>query len=465
MLYVSLAPWVEVTDRIGRTDAESFLTFIAANKEIAKAIEDAQRNYEGHDRYEGFINLLKEVGSDSNRCFEYRSALCDKGISGDWRFQDIINNPPKGETANADADKMGTYLIVYNCLNINGGFGKDYYPPSDKYTSAELHNIARTAADSSYNLGQTCLYNDDGSNHVTTGRKIYTVIESAGSSNKPGTGLCTTTYCEGICASIYGKGQETACADLSVAQVERLLDIHRELFTITSISELKNIDYDDFEEYLEIHTDPMGRHAVGYKSPEAKDFLTWMAQDRKIAKILEDKFSNLIIAFYAVLFSKLDTNIFTALKEDISGSKNFMDLSVGANNEITINAVFNGLVLYDESCYDTKDTNDIADDIDLRKSEGCLKKWCEVGVDMEDSYAQDLLEEKRYSFFERYIVDIIDDGINGDSGTANDDTCTEPSSDSEWNSDQDCEDETDKKGYIGSIRDLNKWWVDLCPSP
>ena len=145
MLYVSLAPWVEVTDRIGRTDAESFLTFIAANKEIAKAIEDAQRNYEGHDRYEGFINLLKEVGSDSNRCFEYRSALCDKGISGDWRFQDIVNNPPKGETANADADKMGTYLIVYNCLNINGGFGKDYYPPSDKYTSAELHNIARKA--------------------------------------------------------------------------------------------------------------------------------------------------------------------------------------------------------------------------------------------------------------------------------------------------------------------------------
>ena len=42
----------------------------------------------------------------------------------------------------------------------------------------------------------------------------------------------------------------------------------------------------------------------------------------------------------------------------------------------------------------------------------CLKKWCDLAYEMDEDYAEDLLD---YDFFEEYLESIIEDEINGDN--------------------------------------------------
>ena len=85
MMDISASPWIEMTESAQTREAKILLVWIAKNKQIAKAINEAQDNYEEYDSYEGVKNLLNQVyddtgdrwssSSDQDKCKRYLNGL------------------------------------------------------------------------------------------------------------------------------------------------------------------------------------------------------------------------------------------------------------------------------------------------------------------------------------------------------------------------------------------------------
>ena len=94
-------------------------------------------------------------------------------------------------------------------------------------------------------------------------------------------------YCENICHNIYNRRDWGDCEDLSVSQVEKLVDIY-ELLEAPEFEELKNIDTRDFEVYLNVSTDSLEDLVFHYGRNEALHFIFWLSHDPEVARILRD---------------------------------------------------------------------------------------------------------------------------------------------------------------------------------
>ena len=98
IMEISTDPWVNLTDNVDQDEAESLLTWIAANDDIAEIIKkyDKTGNYKNKDFYEGFHKLMKEV-SKSKGCSLYGNFATDK-ISGNRTFCQIAKDPDNNNT-------------------------------------------------------------------------------------------------------------------------------------------------------------------------------------------------------------------------------------------------------------------------------------------------------------------------------------------------------------------------------
>ncbi|MGI9549103.1 MAG: hypothetical protein ACR2M7_03915, partial [Bdellovibrionales bacterium] len=262
--------------------------------------------------------------------------------------------------------------------------------------------------------------------------------------------------CEDICSDIYSsRADKNDCEEkLSVNQVEQL-EIVSEAFEDPDLDDLEELDLEDVEVYLNISIEPLHKLIAKYNSREARDFLTWIAQNADAAEVLEDEDDDYEVLYR--LFGRIHTDkYFEALEVNLDGGDNFMDLSVEADNEFALEWVYEYIEDKEANCSsETTGTPEV----------NCLKSWCKLGADMDPDYAEELPE---YRFFESYLDHVIGSKINGEDDEDDGDACGEVGDKDKWNGDISCQ-SSDDFGYIGEAGDLVQWWKGdstkrgLCP--
>ena len=238
--------------------------------------------------------------------------------------------------------------------------------------------------------------------------------------------------CEDICDDIYTRRTEKEdCEELSVSQVEELERIH-EILEDPDIDDLEDINLADLDVYINIDIRPLSSAVARYNNREAEDMLTWIASDEAVADLFESEDDDYEIL--GDLLGELNADEgFKALEQNIDGSDNFLDVAVLSDNVVALEWIHE--YLDDIKCDSVGGVDDAS----------CLINYCSLGEAMDRSNAQDLLG---FEYFEDYLDDIIEDGING---------CTvDGASGCFWNN------IPDNNGQLEDVDDLDDWWNELC---
>ena len=89
-LDVSLEPWIRSTRSVSNSEAEALLVWVARERKISDAIDEAYQNYEReYDKFEGVANLFEEIASEFTgcsgevqKCVEMFNAITETAIVG-----------------------------------------------------------------------------------------------------------------------------------------------------------------------------------------------------------------------------------------------------------------------------------------------------------------------------------------------------------------------------------------------
>ena len=238
--------------------------------------------------------------------------------------------------------------------------------------------------------------------------------------------------CEEICEDIYNRRRDREdCEDLSLAQVKRLEEIY-DFIEDPDEDELDTISGDDFDTFININIYPLDRLVGKYKRSEAEEMLLWIARNDEIAKIFKKEDDD-----YKILKDLLKelngSNDQERLKRSIDDD-NFLGMISENGNEEAGEWVHD--FIEDELC-----SGDLV-------TEECLGKYCDIANAMDEDNAEGL---GSFEYFEDYLQDIIDDGINGDTDTSDG---SEPPTGNQWDNDPGSDDQ------IQRADDLGKWWED-----
>jgi len=246
--------------------------------------------------------------------------------------------------------------------------------------------------------------------------------------------------CEAICDDIYTrKNEREDCYDLSYAQVQRFEFIYDTLKR-PSLRDLEKIDVaenGDFDIFVNIDIRSLQTVIGRYKQKQAEEVLTWIAKHEDVALIFQKEDTDYQIL--DDLLKELSRDSFDALGENIKSSDNFMDVAVEANNELALEWIHDYLTDEHEDC---KSNNQ-------NKREKCLTDYCDLGRLMDDDNSDALMD---FEYFQEYLEEIIDDGINGDDDTADGDA--RPAR-GKWDNDPESD------NYIEDIDHLLDWTM-LC---
>ena len=202
--------------------------------------------------------------------------------------------------------------------------------------------------------------------------------------------------CEEICDDIYNRRRDKEdCEKLSSRQVELLLDVY-ETLERPKEDDLEDIDLDDFDVLVNISIEPLDGIVGKYTRREAKEVLIWLASNEEAAKVFkkEDDDHNIL----EKIFEEVHNDELEALKASLEGGDNFMDLAVDSSNVEAAEWIHE--FMEEKICTGGN-----------IESSACLKKYCELAESMKSDFAEDMLE---FEFFEEYLEDIIEEGINGD---------------------------------------------------
>ena len=239
--------------------------------------------------------------------------------------------------------------------------------------------------------------------------------------------------CRVQCGEIYSRRVDRRdCKDLTLTQINSLAMLHNNILKDPIYDELKKINLEDFEVYINIapsaFSDLVGEE---YSPREAKRFLIWVLNDEKVTKIIQDgdyEYEILETLLLQVMsFGRNEVELpFLEIKPR-EGGENLIGLAVNQNNEVALGWFQEFIFATDTGC-------------GYELSIDCFQAFCKIGADFHvyDRYPDDLLD---YGWFEAYIDDTIDKGTNGASvPNAN-----------EWDT-----------NYIEDSFDVDDWVDDLC---
>ena len=254
--------------------------------------------------------------------------------------------------------------------------------------------------------------------------------------------LCEGNYvCENICEEIFNRHAERVeCEQLSYSRVKKLDVVFKSFENprLRSLEELDVFEGGDVDIFLNLDIRVLQSLVGRYSEAEAEEFLIWLAQDRDASLIFEKEDRDFTILDR--LLSKINSDAFRALGENLDGSENFMDIASEVENGVALAWVHDYLFEEESNC---------KKDADKAQAE-CLKSYCELGSDMDEDYAAALLD---YKFFRKYLENVIDDAINGDTDTKNGKQKPERG---QWDADPGSD------NSIERIGELYNWWEDLC---
>ena len=237
----------------------------------------------------------------------------------------------------------------------------------------------------------------------------------------------TSNKCENICEDIYSRRSDRQdCEELSVEQVEKLEALD-EYLEKPDFDDLQEIDFKDLDVYINVSIDPLDDHVGDWNKRETEAVLEWLATDFEVARIFEKEDDN--YAILKTMLKEVGSNLKDALEEKLDEGT-LLEIAIVENNENLLEWIHD--LIEDEAVGNCR-----ADDLE---TEDCLKLYCDLADAMSDEDTAD--DWLGVEYFERYLENLIDDGVNG---------AANPTS-SQW--------DTDEIEDTGDLED--EWWEQLC---
>ena len=206
--------------------------------------------------------------------------------------------------------------------------------------------------------------------------------------------------CKEQCRTIYRRSDDKEdCEELAAEQINRLMNVH-DILKRADDDDLRNIDLEDLEVYLNVSIAGFDDLIRDYRSGEARDVLTWIANNDEIADILrdEDDQYKTLEQLLKTLESFSSSELEDPFTEDINRGTLF-EVAIYARNETAVTWFLEYIFNVSSSC-----NND--DEVSI----GCFTVICKIGDGFED---EDFLEDWfSFNSFENYMDDIIEEGIN-----------------------------------------------------
>ncbi|MCY4321281.1 MAG: hypothetical protein OXC37_02605 [Bdellovibrionaceae bacterium] len=205
--------------------------------------------------------------------------------------------------------------------------------------------------------------------------------------------------CREDCKEIYNRrGDRDDCEELTVAQIEVLLDLY-ELLEDPDEDDLNDIDPEDFDVYLNVSIESLDDLVDDeWNRREAREFLFWLINNEDSARVFEkedDDYKTLTAILDEINnfdFRNIDEPFTTKLDDD-----KLMEVAIDSGNEMIIEWFMDYI----------NDKNPACDSESVSKE--CFRVYCRIGEGIHDDFMEDWLS---YDAFESYIEDIIDEGIN-----------------------------------------------------
>ena len=195
--------------------------------------------------------------------------------------------------------------------------------------------------------------------------------------------------CEEYCKDIYNRRSvREDCLELARTQVDKLWDIY-EIFENPKADDLKSIDAEDFDTFVEIDLRPVDTLIGKFSSSEAKRVLTWIGEESDIAEVFQDEDDD--FQLLKALLKEVNTDDQEALSKNIDGGESFIEIALAGEGS-ALDWIHSFI---SEECDDDNDGE-----------EKCiLQDWyCDVGLN-KDSW-DDLLG---YETFEEIVDEILEE--------------------------------------------------------
>ena len=210
--------------------------------------------------------------------------------------------------------------------------------------------------------------------------------------------------CVDQCREIYNRRSDRDdCEELPIAQIQVLFELH-ELLEDPDDDDLREIDLEDLEVYLNVSIAGFDSLINKYSSRESKEVLFWIAENEDISNLFsdeDDEFKALEALFKEVTggFSVGDET-HQPFIERVDGSHRLMEIVIDTGNESALEWFHEYITEKAAGCR--------SEEVSLE----CFKVFCRIGKDIDRDFRENWLS---FEDFEEYIEDIIDNEINGAS--------------------------------------------------
>ena len=213
--------------------------------------------------------------------------------------------------------------------------------------------------------------------------------------------------CKQDCRTMYRRTDDKEeCEELTIPQIDNLIYVHEALEN-PSESSLNDINWEDFEVYLNVSIAGLDRLVGEYNNRDAEEVLIWIAYDETIAEIFKDEdqdYRTLETLLSEATVSFGDDELDEPFSREIDRDDNLLEFAIG--NESALEWFLDYIL----------DTASQCDDASV--SIACFTIICKIG----DSFGNDRSERqnredwlRNSSEFENYIDDIIEAEINAGS--------------------------------------------------
>ena len=216
--------------------------------------------------------------------------------------------------------------------------------------------------------------------------------------------------CKSRCREMYRrKGDREECEELTVTQIEKLIDVHQVLEEADT-DHLERIDFEDLKVYLNVSIAGFDNVIRDYRRNDAKEVLIWIAKDEEAAELLRDEDDDYktLESLLKQITSFSNTEIEEPFSKELdSRDGTIFEMAMRSGNDAAIEWFLDYIFSTDRAC--------VGNNGDV--SEACFTVICEIGEEFNDKdYRVDWMD---FPTFENYIDDIIDKGVNRHGGENN----------------------------------------------
>ena len=184
--------------------------------------------------------------------------------------------------------------------------------------------------------------------------------------------------CISLCREIYKRRDDRDdCEDLTVPQVYALADVY-DVLEDPDEDALRELDVEDVKVFLNLSIAGLDNLIREYSKNDAKNVLTWIAEDEDIAEELEDgdDDSKTLEKLLLKISKFSETDVEKPFGVEIDSDLTLFELAFNADNESAVDWFL--YYVFDKSNHCAEDVGDDGNDIE------CITVICKIGHGFED---------------------------------------------------------------------------------